>query len=381
MATYVDLTEFLSSPHRTGIQRVGGELCRHWDSAGDLVPVKLTSEGTLVALSEGARSVIASYFDAPPEQAAEIGARIVAIRDQADRAGRVVNFEKSKVIVPEVFYDPKRLAFFRALTPARRKNFFFIVFDSLPLTHPQYFAPDMPHQLIGGYFQVIRKAVHAGFISAATRDVYYQRLVRRCGSGPVLRLGSNSLGEPFDPQSRETVGRHFTVFGTIEPRKQHDMVLRAFESLFDDGYDDVTLTFIGKMGWIEAAASKRLREALLRYPANFRWIEHAGDRCMYEEIRASRATLFLSAVEGYGLPPVESLYLGVPVIASPNIPSLEQVRKGIRICGCSENEIKQAVLDLCDDKTFEELSAEVRQLSLPTWKSFVEDVESWLTKP
>src|SRR4051794_5515103 len=115
MAIYVDLTEFLASPHRTGIQRVGGELCRWWRAEEELIPVKLSASQKLVALPAHARQAVSDYFSAGPSQLDATRARILDMSNDAEREGREVGFSDAPVIVPEVFYDQRRVEYFRRL--------------------------------------------------------------------------------------------------------------------------------------------------------------------------------------------------------------------------------------------------------------------------
>src|SRR5688572_14312433 len=160
MAVFIDLTEFMSAPYRTGIQRVGGELCRCWPG-DDLVPVFLKG-ACLTQLPDGALTAIRDYFVAPPHETDRIRFQIAAM---AESAGPAVPLDQTEVriVVPEVFYDPARIRYFREMPPEQFAKFFFVVFDLLPLTHPQFFGPDVPHELIGGYYQLVRKAAHTSF--------------------------------------------------------------------------------------------------------------------------------------------------------------------------------------------------------------------------
>jgi len=374
MTVYVDVTEFLRNPVRTGIQRVCGELCRWWPG-DDLVPVALSANSRLVPLPSNARSVIRSYFEAGPDDLPKIREVISQIADDSRQSQGEIDSYASPIVVPEVFYDPKRIEFFQTLLLRQYYNVYFIFYDALPITHPQYFPPQTSYETIEPYFRLVRHAKHVGFISRSTRDVFCQRLLRRSDfDGPVLRLGSDSMGEPSPRPGNP--GLKFTVVGTIEPRKQHALVLDAFERLFPE-MPDLSLTFIGRMGWIQEEAAARIRKLAQSIPQQFTWIERADDRVIKETVCSSRATLYLSATEGYGLPPVESLHLGVPVVATRNIPSLEEVHGGVWFVDADPIDVRRAVVALCHDSTYVRLRKECEQLRLPTWRSFSEQVRQW----
>jgi len=374
MTVYIDVTEFLRHPVRTGIQRVCGELCRWWPG-NDLIPVALSASSRLVPLPSDTRSVISSYFQASSDKLPMVRESISQIAAASREIHDDVDICKSPIIVPEVFYDPKRIEFFQALLPEQYGNVHFIAFDTLPLTHPQYFPAKSPYELIEGYFRLVRKAKHVGFISRSTREVFCQRLLRRPDfDGPVLRLGSDSMGERSPRPSNP--GLKFSVLGTIEPRKRHALILDAFERMFPE-MPDLSLTFIGGMGWVDEATATRIRTLSQSRPRQFTWIDRADDRVIRETVSSSRATLYLSAAEGYGLPPVESLYLGVPVIATRNIPSLEEIHGGVWFVDPDPIDVRRAVVALCHDSTYARLREECGQLPLPTWRSFSEQVREW----
>ena len=151
MSLYIDLTEFLMHPKRTGIQRVAGELCRHMppDIA---VPIQFTSAG-YIALSRDVIGAIAEYFK---------GDSFNIDKFQHPRALRrrpiLRLLDDDTVLVPEVFFQKDRIAFFRTMAQRDFERHRFVVYDLLPLTHPEYFAADMPVTNVFGYFQTIRRS-------------------------------------------------------------------------------------------------------------------------------------------------------------------------------------------------------------------------------
>ena len=110
------------------------------------------------------------------------------------------------------------------------------------------------------------------------------------------------------------------MVGTLEPRKGHSLVLDRFEELWDAG-SPARLIIAGRAPWPPLLARIRAHEEL-------------GDRLLYRDDVADRelaalyrgavATISASAGEGFGLPVVESLSLGTPVIAS-DIPAHREV--------------------------------------------------------
>ena len=370
MSFYIDLTGFLSEPLRTGIQRISGELCRHLEP-GTAVPVRL-HHGNYVALSPSLIAAMGEYFrEASGAGEAEM------IRLGSPERGSAVNIGASDaVLVPEVF-DITRAAFFRDMPEEKLQRCRFIVYDLLPLTHPEYF-PDGMSLWTAGYFHVIRRGVDCGFISDYTRDLYYGRLKRAVArGGTVLPLGCDSLGPRRDPLPLNRP-LTFTVLGTIEPRKNHEMILDAFELLLRQ-LCGLRLIFLGKMGWVDSDFARRVRALASDEHSGFKFYPMAGDQMIRDCIEQSRATIYVSAAEGYGLPPVESLWAGTPVIATATIPSLQRLGSaGIHyVEPLNIVNLRRAVLAFVDDEYANQKTKETLQLQLPTWRSFTEEVAKW----
>lgn len=126
----------------------------------------------------------------------------------------------------------------------------------------------------------------------------------------VYRLTEKS-GEPF-----------FLMVSTIEPRKGFDVVLDAFELLWQQGHN-LRLCLIGKIGWNVAALEDRIRH----HPAlenRLFFIENATDAEVNLCYASATALITASMAEGFGLPIVEAALQHVPVIAS-DIPVFREV--------------------------------------------------------
>jgi glycosyltransferase involved in cell wall biosynthesis len=372
MSLYVDLSEFLTNPIATGIQRICGEMCKYVP-AQSLIPVRVHAGG-FVALPTDLIEVIGKHFrdidKSGVEQIKQLG---------APERGVPVNLTpKDTVLVPEVFNNPQRLEVFERMPAEQFERCRFIVYDLLPLTHPQFFPQDTS---LGAfpYYRMLRGAHCCGFISHDTRDDYYGRLKRTTDRGGlVLPLGSDALG-PRANKLRLNRPLEFSVLGTVEPRKNHELILEAVEPLLKQ-VKGLRLSFIGKMGWVESEFSRKVK-ALAEDPnSGFRFYSVSGDDDIRACIEQSRATIYASAAEGYGLPPVESLWVGTPVIASATIPSLKELgqSKGIHIVDpLNANTLREAVLDFTDDSYANRKTEETLELDLPTWNSFTQEVLHW----
>ncbi|HEX4169518.1 MAG TPA: glycosyltransferase [Bryobacteraceae bacterium] len=371
MSLYIDLTEFLANPITTGIQRIVGEICRY-SPPNSLIPIRLDSHG-YVAFSPSLVAAIGSYFKDASYSAADEIRRLGAI----ERGSAINVSQQDTVLVPEVFDNQRRVAFFYQMSECELRRFRFIVYDLLPVTHPEYFIPDNLVDVYG-YFRALRRASNCGFISEETREAFYGRLKRTdVRGGVVLPLGCDSLGPRADAVSLDR-SPTFSVLGTIEPRKNHRLILEAFEPLLRE-IKGLNLWFIGKMGWVDSEFAQKIQALSSDENSGFKYYAASGDDTIRSFIEQSRATIYVSTAEGYGLPPVESLWLGTPVIASTAVPSLSRIgSRGIHYVEPLDiGNMRHAILSFLDDSYAHRKAKETAYLNLPTWQSFTQEVFRW----
>lgn len=111
----------------------------------------------------------------------------------------------------------------------------------------------------------------------------------------------------------------------LDPRKGHDLALAAFERLVERGFDG-RWVIAGPPGY----RSDALWSAIQRSPARERveWRRSVGEhelRALYERCLAF---VFPSRAEGFGLPPIEAMWAGAPVVSSRATSLAEVVGSG-----------------------------------------------------
>jgi glycosyltransferase involved in cell wall biosynthesis len=198
------------------------------------------------------------------------------------------------------------------------------VYDILPITHPEFFTRATLKMFEPWYNCAVAESDALFAISESTR----QELLRRIGKSPV-HTEFFHLGADFVPARTAvpvpSVGKTISTFlmvGTIEPRKGHGTVLKAFQMLWASGLT-VRLVFVGRPGWKVTDLISRMEE-LSAASEFFDYYPNASDEKLAQCYSEADAVIAASLAEGFGLPLVETLLLGKPLIAS-DIPAFREV--------------------------------------------------------
>jgi glycosyltransferase involved in cell wall biosynthesis len=200
-----------------------------------------------------------------------------------------------------------------------------VIHDLIPITHPQFCRPSelRTHQVR----MRCAARVSAGIVANSQHTLAGFRAFCDSEGLPVppcrvALLGSGMHQAPAE--GRPIAHPYFVMLGTLEPRKNHLMILEAWQALAAAmGPETPRLVVIGQPGWNrEHTASVLARCAALGDAVIVK--AQCSDAECSTWLRHARALLFPSFAEGYGMPLVEALSLGVPVIAS-DLPAFREI--------------------------------------------------------
>lgn len=193
---------------------------------------------------------------------------------------------------------------------------FFVVHDLIPITHPQYNRAGEREK----HMERMRNVLAYGRVAIASSQATLDELAAFARSEnlpkPEMRVVPLAPGlAPVASGPAPRDGAYFVAIGTIEPRKNHHVLLEVWERLLAKLGDAApTLVVIGQRGWECEAIVERLERGVAA-GKNIE-LSKCSDAELANWLHHSRALLFPTFVEGYGMPLVEALVAGVPAIAS-----------------------------------------------------------------
>ncbi|MEE4315827.1 MAG: glycosyltransferase family 1 protein [Erythrobacter sp.] len=258
----------------------------------------------------------------------------------------------------------------------------YLLHDLIPIEHPHFTTPHKTNRHAGR----VRRALDAasGIIanSHTTADAIAAFAMSE-GITPPPILGA-PLGAPDlpVPAARSTVQRQasFVCISTIEHRKNHMLLLDVWKRLFAKmGEAAPRLALIGRWG----VGAEAVRSRYLADPQLQRFVSINSD-CTDSELvghlRSASALLAPSRAEGFGLPVVEALTLGVPVIAS-DLPAFREV--GGSIPTFLDPSAPEAWLErirefASNGPERQRQLAALRSYRAPRWRDHFGLVEDWL---
>ena len=258
----------------------------------------------------------------------------------------------------------------------------YLVHDLIPLTHPQYCRAGEAAKHERRMANVLASATGIIGNSQATLDsladfAAARRLpmppsVAAWISGPPQSAAAR-LPAPLDTP-------YFVILGTIEGRKNHLLLLAIWRDLVARmGAAAPTLVVIGQRGWEAGPAL-----AALDRPADFagKVIErnHCGDAELARWLSGARALLMPSFAEGFGLPIIEALQRGTPVIAS-DLPIFREIAPDLATFADPEDRPKWTSLIAAfagDDPERQRQVEAMKSYRAPDWQQHFAIVDDWL---
>ncbi len=197
------------------------------------------------------------------------------------------------------------------------------LYDLIPITHPQFCHENTAMNFMiytGANIKYADLIITSAEATVEALNNLTDSLGEKRKKCIVVPLGSDftkkiSSDDEIDKKVIKIAknSRYLLMVGTIEPRKNHSLVIDAIESgLADDG---MKVIFAGRIGWNVEALEKRILEHPL-YNKNLFFVERPNDATVDYLYKNAFAVAFPTFNEGFGLPVIEAFQRGTPVVAS-----------------------------------------------------------------
>lgn len=196
------------------------------------------------------------------------------------------------------------------------------VHDLAYLTHPHCALPSLVAYLTAVVPRAVRAADRVIAVSERTADDLVEHLKVPREKIRVIHLGiSPTFNAERDDEATARVRQRYRLtepfvlaVGTIEPRKDYETLIKAFAAARREPDGPQTLVIAGRPGWLYEgvyATAERLRlgEAV-------KFLDYVPDADLPALYAAASALVMPSIYEGFGIPVIESMACGTPVVCS-----------------------------------------------------------------
>jgi glycosyltransferase involved in cell wall biosynthesis len=370
----VDLRQFFSRPYATGVQRVLLCLLENWPRQRSTLAVMCGSGNDLFFIDgDAAVRCIRAVFDFTGEYS-----------DTNDNLKRVVDAQlelerRTATRWPEALLMVDR---WLVAEPTANEDILhqwgqakavmpttLIFYDALPQTDPEFFKTN--EVIAASAFSRFAAEVECVVsISQSASNTLVDRLGNKHPGASLVALpGADHIPITTSIAPRRT---SFLVLSSVEKRKRLGTVVEAFRIARKDG-PDMALQIVGR----SSSDSSIVHDASEAPNSRIRWSRSVNDLAM-DKFAAESTALISIGQEGYGLPALEMLRRGCPVLFAGGQPAAELAEgKGARrLPDHSVASVSQAMIELADRRVADGFRAEIDPYVLPTWADFATRVAS-----
>jgi glycosyltransferase involved in cell wall biosynthesis len=209
-------------------------------------------------------------------------------------------------------------------TTAADPPFVSVVHDLTAWTHPEWHAPRTVVGFVPLWERTVERASRFVCVSQATARELVERFPE---TRDRVRVAPNGLDPGFFPPAQpagadaertrrqHAGGEPFVLYlGTLEPRKNVESLVLACERLWSKRRSRPDLVLAGGVGWKSAPLLRRIARS--PYRDKIHLVGYASREMAADLYRAAEAFVYPSLAEGFGLPPLEAMACGTPVVVS-----------------------------------------------------------------
>jgi len=385
-----DVTNASLDPANPGVIRVARRLCSELQQHPSIETVFIAwkrDSGDYVFLDQTRRRFLEG-FSGPEDGLSMLAnsSRNLSV-DQFVASLRMGSSEPPVLFMPEVIFDGQAGA---RGNWARARGFksAAILYDLIPIFHKELCGPDVT----GGFPEYLNALAEANAVWSISQFTLgeFGRYLAQNGKSILATHETVILPGQFaerprnatDPPDPNLEIRILSV-STLEPRKNHLRLLEAYQTLRNRRPDlPLRLVLVGNRYANSPEIAARVQSASKQDPS-IEWSGIVDDAGLAREFVRSAFTVYPSLIEGFGLPILESLWMGRPCLTH-NAGVMQELARG---GGCitadmrDVNEITRCLELLATDQDLRsQLGEQARNRQIATWQQYSAGIAERLVK-
>ncbi len=248
------------------------------------------------------------------------------------------------------------------------------IHDIIPVDRPEWFSP----RFAAWYQWLLPKLVHRVQHIIAISEFTKRRIIERFGvDATKITVVPNGIGSEFVPQSQPP-GQYLLSVCSVEPRKNLPGLLRAWQRVAPRIPSEIELVLVGGKG-----ASAVFQDAGVgELPPRVRFTGYVSDEQLPGVYAGALALIYPSLYEGFGLPPLEAMACGTPVVTSETTSLPEVVGEAaLLVDPATEESIADGIRRIVDDAPLRDRlrSAGLARARQYTWDRSAEETRAVLS--
>ena len=319
----VDIEQFVLDPFASGVQRVLQYLAKEWPADLPARFVVPSADHYKLLKPVQAYALISIPFDSGItglDLGKAVTEHIHQLETETCSETELLNMFTTWFL-PEVTYEPSVLRRFEAFH--QRIPTPMVGHDVLPMTHPgNYMFTPGTLANVSEFFRLVASTDTLICNSDYTKDSITDTLRRDPNKSTTVAHPGGDHIPILTKKPKSSTTTSYLRLGTIEARKAPLEILEEFERAITGNPDlDIELHFVGKPASVDIYLNDAIERAIAR-ELPIRWTQGATDSQVMQIIQES--DVFLSyGTEGYGIPVLESIRMGTPVVFDGIQPAAE----------------------------------------------------------
>ena len=227
--------------------------------------------------------------------------------------------------------------------------------------YPDAFTPSMRNYLEWSARHAVRSAAKVVSVSESSKKDLIKFYGASADKIVVTPLGLDNSFRPMNYEESQSVldkyglvyQKYILFLGTIQPRKNIPKLLDAFQKIKKENHVEEKLVVGGGRGWLWEPILKKVKTAGI--DGSVKYLDYIAKEDLPAVYAGAKLLTLPALYEGFGLPPLEAMASGVPVVVS-NISSLPEVvdDAGVLVDPGSVDSIAEGLLKVLTDSKLRE---------------------------